>query len=125
MLYHNLARSFDDLAPVTALIAELENPKKPAESIVAEEFLITVFEQIKIAVSQQMKIFCNDASIYINYLIIESNGIIIQLHEVIKEIENRMYLANREVCMSVNLKLVANMLRELVVYFEELGMRHH
>ena len=55
----------------------------------------------------------------------EEAGINIWHWEVIKEIENRMYLANREVCMSVNLKLVANMLRELVVYFEELGMRHH
>ena len=118
MLYNNLARSFDDLGPIVTLIRKLENPVNPITYIVAEQFLNQLFERIRAGIKQNISVFCAHTSVYINYLIIKTNCLIIHLHQVNREMEDHMFLNGNEICLVTNFKLLTQMLLDLVVFFE-------
>jgi len=125
MLYINLARSFNDLEPIVTLIRKLENPVNPITYIVAEQFLNQLFDRIRVGIKQHISVFCAHTSVYINYLIIKTNCLIIHLHQVNREMEDRMFLNGNEICLVTNFKLLTQMLLDLVVFFEVLGVMQH
>lgn len=125
MLYNHLADSFDDLAPLTDLIGKLENCVHNMNGIVREQYLGYLFERIRSGITQRMRIFCAHSDIYIKHLMIKANHTLIYLHEVIRNLDNRIYLSSREICLFTNFSVIAEMLRELVIFFETLAISQH
>ena len=125
MLYINLARSFDDLATLANLIRKLEDQQNPSDHILTDSFLTRLFEEIKISSKRNSMIFCAHTYIYVNYLLIETNQLLIHMHEVTRKLEDRMYLNNKEICLINNFKILTGRGQELVVFFESLSLRYH
>jgi hypothetical protein len=122
MLYHQLASSFDDLAPLKTLIGKLKNPAHRIDAVMNEKYLHQLFTHIRSATAKQIVLFSGNAECYANYLLIEANSLLIHVLDVIKELNTRIYLNNNEVCLITNLNMVASLLRSLVHFFEELHL---
>jgi hypothetical protein len=120
MLYHQLASSFDDLAPVTTLIEKLKNPHHRHDAVMNEKYLYQLFNNIRSATAKHIPLFAGQGDCYANYLLIEANSLLIYVLEVIKDLNKQIYLNNSEICLVTNFNMLASLLRALVTYFEEL-----
>ena len=125
MLYTSLARSFDDLAPLRELINKLEQHPEPRGHILGEPLLSRLFEEIRSSAIKNISIFCDNAGVYVNYLVINANQLLIHIYEVKRQMEDRMYLNSKDICLVNNFSALSVWIQELVVFFETLSLRHH
>ncbi|RAJ30232.1 hypothetical protein [Pedobacter cryoconitis] len=121
MPYLYLAESYNELDLLTKLVYKIENIERPLKELSEEHYLSAELQRIRFSASRDILIFGVHADKYLNFHLCQVYGLHIRIIDILKYLEDKMYLCEREAYVYKYCKIFHLEMGSLAVFYEKLG----
>ena len=121
MPYLYLAESYNELDLLTRLVYKIENIERPLKELNEANYLSAELKRIRFSASRDILIFGSHADKYLNFHLCQVYGLHIRIIGMLKYLDDKMYLCERDVYAYKHGKIFHLELGNLAVFYEKLG----